>query len=318
MTLTQLKYIVAIDTYRHFGTAAEKTFVSQPTLSMQVQKAEDELGAKLFDRSKQPVVPTQLGTEVIEQARKVLAEMEILDQMVQIRLGVIAGQLKIGVIPTLAPYLLPLFIQSFTDRYPGVKLIMSELTTEMIIANLRSGKIDIGILVTPLQEAGIKEFPLFYEKLLAYVSKKHISDGKSCIAPSDIDPKKLWLLEEGHCFRSQIMNICALKYSAQDQVKLIYESGSIETLRRMIDTNDGITIIPELATIDMNTEQLGRVRHFQEPEPMREVSIVVHRDYIKKKLISILTEEIRACLPDNIRNNTDSNTIPISKPQYQQ
>jgi LysR family hydrogen peroxide-inducible transcriptional activator len=313
MTLVQLKYIVAIDTYRHFGMAAEKCFVSQPTLSMQVQKAEDEIGAKIFDRSKQPVIPTELGIELIEQARKVLSEMEVLDQMVQIRLGVISGQLKIGIIPTLAPYLLPLFIQSFTSKYPRVKLIVSEYTTDMMIANLRSGKIDIGILVTPLQEAGIKEFPLFYEELLAYVSRKHASEKKTYILPQDIDPKKLWLLEEGHCFRSQIMNLCALKNSIDDQSQFIYESGSIETLRRMIDTNDGITIIPELATTDMNDEQLSQVRYFAEPAPMREVSIVVHRDYIKKKLIMILSEEIRSCLPPKIRNNKNNYIVPVIK-----
>ncbi|KRT17863.1 transcriptional regulator [Pedobacter ginsenosidimutans] len=313
MTIVQLKYIVAVDTYRHFALAAEKCYVSQPTMSMQIQKAEEEIGAKIFDRSKQPVIPTELGTELIEQARKILSEVELLDHMVQIRLSVISGQLRIGIIPTLAPYLLPLFIKPFTTKYPRVKLIISEHTTEMMTSSLISGKIDIGILATPLQQAGIKEYPLFYEKLLAYVSKNNGSDKKNYILAKDIDPKKLWLLEEGHCFRSQIMNLCALKHSIDGEGQFIYESGSIETLRRMIDINDGITIIPELATINMNEEQMSQVRYFAEPSPVREISIVVHRDYIKKKLIAIVSEEIMLCLPENVRANINSNTIPVTQ-----
>jgi len=194
MTFVQLQYIIAIDTYRHFADAAKHCFVSQPTLSMQVQKAEDELGIKIFDRSKQPVIPTELGAELIEQARKIIAEKEILEEMVIHKKGIIAGELKIGIIPTLAPYLLPLFVQNFTEKYPQVKLVVNELTTDNIVARLRDGRIDMGILVTPLQETGIKEYPLFYEELMAYVSRKNAAYKKTYMLPQDIDPNKLWLL----------------------------------------------------------------------------------------------------------------------------
>ncbi|MHB8209466.1 LysR substrate-binding domain-containing protein [Mucilaginibacter sp.] len=311
MTFIQLKYIIAIDTFRHFALAAEKCFVSQPTLSMQLQKAEDEMGVRIFDRSKQPLVPTEIGAELIEQARKIIAEVALLDEIVSLRKGVISGELKIGIIPTLAPYLLPLFIQSFTQKYPHVKLIINELTTDAIVADLRHGKIDMGLLVTPLQESGIKEFPLFYEELMAFVSKENAHQEKTYLLPRDIDPNKLWLLEEGHCFRSQIENLCELKKASLEKNYIKYESGSIETLRRMVDTNNGITILPELAIADMTESQLSQVRHFQKPAPMREVSIVVHRDYIKKKLIDVIRKEIILSVPDKIKENKNQYVVPV-------
>lgn len=164
MTFVQLEYIIAVDTWRHFATAAEHCFVSQPTLSMQIQKAEKELGVKIFDRSKQPVIPTEMGRELIEQARKIMAEKKRMDEMVNAKKGILSGELRMGIIPTLAPYLLPLFVQQFTKKYPLVKLIINEMMTDQIISRLRDGKIDMGILVTPLQENGIKEYPLFLRR----------------------------------------------------------------------------------------------------------------------------------------------------------
>ena len=312
MTFVQLQYIIAIDTYRHFAVAAKHCFVSQPTLSMQVQKAEDELGVKIFDRSKQPVIPTELGAELIEQARKIIAEKGILEEMVMHKKGIVAGELKIGIIPTLAPYLLPLFVQNFTEKYPQVKLVVNELTTDNIVAKLRDGRIDMGILVTPLQETGIKEYPLFYEELMAYVSSKNAAYKKTYMLPQDIDPNKLWLLEEGHCFRSQIVNLCELKKASREASHFDYEAGSIETLRRMVDMNDGITILPELATMGMTAKQLSLIRYFKRPAPMREVSIVVHRDFVKKKLIDILAEEILSSVPDKVKQNKSRNVVGIN------
>src|SRR5579872_6898902 len=173
MTFVQLEYIVAVDSYRHFATAAGHCFVTQPTLSMQVQKLEEELGLKIFDRSKQPVIPTEAGRAVIEQARRILAEKQVIGEIIQARKGILTGELRIGIIPTLAPYLLPLFIPSFTAKYPQIKVTVNEVTTEVIITKLREGKIDAGILVTPLLENGIKEHVLFYEELLVFASKKN-------------------------------------------------------------------------------------------------------------------------------------------------
>ena len=311
MTITQLEYIIAIDMHRHFADAAAHCHVTQPTLSMQVHKLEQELGIKLFDRSKQPVIPTEAGKEIIRQAKKVLSEVSLIEDIVQTRKDVLKGQLKVGIIPTLAPYLLPLFVQSFTRKYPQVKLVVNEMTTDFLIERLREGKIDVAILVTPLQEPGIREYILFYEELLAYVSKKNRLYDKQYVLSKDIDPQKLWLLEEGHCFRSQIVNLCELRKAGKEGSLFEYEAGSIETLRRMVEVNDGITILPELATMDLKASQTQLLRKFRNPPPMREVSLVVHRDYMKKRMIDLLRQEIIASIPEKIRKNKPTNVIPI-------
>ena len=311
MTFVQLEYIIAIDTYRHFAKAAEKCFVTQPSLSMQVQKMEEELGLKLFDRSKQPVVPTEAGAAIIEQARKIMAEKTVINEIVQQKKGIITGTLHIGIIPTLAPYLLPLFVQQFLKKYPLVKLVVTELTTERIITRLKEGRIDAGILVTPLDEKGIKEEILFYEEMMAYVSKKDKAYKKMYILPQDIDPNKVWLLEEGHCFRSQIINLCELRKASREGGHFDYEAGSIETLRRLVELNDGITIIPELATLNISKQQMQLIRHFKSPSPMREVSIATHRDFVKKRLIELLKEAVISSLPEKIKKNKAKNVINI-------
>jgi LysR family hydrogen peroxide-inducible transcriptional activator len=312
MTLTQLEYIVAVANEHHFAKAAAQCFVTQPTLSMQIQKLEEEIGIKIFDRNKQPVLPTEAGAELISQARKVLAERDAFLDIIQVQKGVLQGQLTIGIIPTLAPYLLPLFITAFTERYPGVKLVVSELTTDAIVRRLKEGRIDAGVLVTPLQESGIQEEPLFYEELLAYVSKTNAAYKKNYVLAKDIDPNKLWLLEEGHCFRSQIVNLCALRKSSREGSHFEYEAGSIETLRRMVDLGDGVTIIPELATIDMTPKQLSHLRFFKAPSPMREVSLITHRNYIKHRLLKALKETIINSIPAKIKSNKKRNIVPIA------
>ncbi len=311
MTFVQLEYIVAVDTYRHFASAAGHCFVTQPTLSMQVHKLEKELGIKIFDRSKQPVIPTEAGREIIEQARKILGERHLIGEIVQAKKGILTGELRIGIIPTLAPYLLPLFIQGFSTKYPQIKLVVNELTTEWVMTRLREGRIDGGILVTPLQETGIREQVLFYEELLVYVSRKNAAYKKTYMLAQDIDPSKLWLLEEGHCFRSQIVRLCALRKASKEGSHFDYEAGSLETLRRMVELNDGVTILPELAAMDLSTKQRQLIRHFKKPAPMREVSLVVHRDFIKQRLVQALKEEIIRSIPDKVRQNKNLNVIPI-------
>ncbi|NCU05236.1 MAG: LysR family transcriptional regulator [Chitinophagaceae bacterium] len=311
MTLTQLEYLVAIDTYRHFATAASHCFVTQPTLSMQIQKLEEELGIKLFDRSKQPVIPTEAGVEIIEQARKILQERNLISEIAQNKKGLLTGELRIGIIPTLAPYLLPMFAKSFNEKYPSVKLIVHEMMTEYIIRRLREGRIDAGLLVTPLQEKGIKEEVLFYEELLVYVSPRNEAYKKKYVLAKDIDPTKLWLLEEGHCFRSQIVNLCELKKASELSTQFEYEAGSIETLRRMVEMNDGITIMPELSTLEMTPEQQKLLRHFQSPAPAREVSMVVHRDFMKKRLKQALKEEIIAAVPEKLKKKKAQTIVPV-------
>jgi LysR family hydrogen peroxide-inducible transcriptional activator len=247
---------------------------------------------------------------VIAQARKILAAADPLQHIVDQRHGMHTGELKVGIIPTLAPYLLPLFVQSFTQKYPKVKLTVHEMTTEAIITRLREGRLDVAILVTPLNEKGISEQVLFYEKLIAYVSKKNTLYKKHYLLSKDIDPRKLWLLEEGHCFRSQIMNLCELQKAGREGNFFEYEAGSIETLRRMVELNDGITILPELATMDLRSSQLQLLRQFKQPAPMREVSLVVHRDFVKKRLVEIFKKEIVGSIPESIKKNKGE-VIPI-------
>jgi LysR family hydrogen peroxide-inducible transcriptional activator len=185
------------------------------------------------------------------------------------------------------------------------------MTTENIISRLRESRVDVGILVTPLNEKGLKEHVLFYEELVAYVSKKNAVFNKSYVLPQDIDPHKLWLLEEGHCFRSQILNLCELRKASREKSHFEYEAGSFETLRRMVEMNDGITVLPELATTDLSNKQQQLIRHFKKPTPMREVSMIVHRDFVKKRLIEVLKAEIMAAVPDKIKSNKNANVVPV-------
>jgi LysR family transcriptional regulator, hydrogen peroxide-inducible genes activator len=311
MTFVQLEYVVAIDTYRHFAVAAGHCYVTQPTLSMQVHKLENELGLTIFDRSKQPVIPTEAGRAIIDQARKILSERQLIGEIVQTKKGILTGELRIGIIPTLAPYLLPLFIPGFAAKYPQIKLVVNEMTTGMLITQLREGRIDVGILVTPLGENGIREQVLFYEELLVYVSRKNAAYKKTYMLAQDIDPAKLWLLEEGHCFRSQIVRLCELRKASKEGSHFDYEAGSLETLRRMVEINDGITILPELAAMDLSGRQKQLIRHFKRPAPMREVSLVVHRDLVKQRLVHALKEEIIRAVPEKVRQNRNLNVVPI-------
>lgn len=311
MTITQLEYIIALDTYRHFSAAAKQCFVTQPTLSMQIQKLEEELNVKIFDRSKQPVVPTEIGEEILVQSRAIVHEVKMMQQLIKDRQGMLQGELRIGIIPTLAPYLLPVFLQNFLSKYPDVKIRVKELTTEHIIEKLKSGKIDAGLLVTPLQDNSLVEYPLFYEEMVAYVSKNNAAFKKNYVLADDIDLDELWLLEEGHCFRSQVMNLCELQKQNKVHDHFEYESGSIETLRKMVEMNKGITILPEMATYDFTVRQQNMVRHFKSPVPVREVSLVTHRNYVKKKLVDVLKEEVLAALPDKIKRNKKNNLVKI-------
>ena len=311
MTLTQLEYIISVDTHRHFANAAAHCFVTQPSLSMQIQKLEDELGSKIFDRSKQPVIPTEIGREIIAQAKVTIHEAKLIYQLIKDKKDTMEGELRIGIIPTLAPYLLPLFLQPFLSKYPAVKVSVKEMTTDVIIEKLGTGKIDVGLLITPLQNNSVVEYPLFYEELVAYVSKTNEAFKKTYVLPTDIDLKELWLLEEGHCFRSQIINLCELKKQNKEESHFEYEAGSIETLRRMVELHNGVTILPEMATLDFTLNQLNMVRHFISPAPVREISLITHRNFLKKKLLDALKKEVLLALPQKIKLNTKNNVVKI-------
>lgn len=295
MTLTQLEYVVALDTYRHFVQASEHCFVTQPTLSMQVQKLEEELGVRIFDRTKQPVIPTEIGASIIAQARMILREASGVKQIVAEQKDSMAGELRIGIIPTLAPYLLPLLFKQMHEKYPQLILSIKEAITEEILNELKHNRLDCGLVVTPLNEKSIREDVLFYEELFVYVSRKSALYDKKYVIAEDIDPTQLWLLEEGHCFRSQVLNLCELRKHSDFHFK--YETGSLETLKRMVDRSEGITILPELAVIEFSMTQRRRVKRLKSPVPVREVSVVTHRGYMKTRHMKALREEILRIVP---------------------
>ncbi|NQD69853.1 LysR family transcriptional regulator [Sphingobacterium shayense] len=301
MTLVQLEYVIAVDTYRSFVAAAEHCFVTQPTLSMQIQKLEESLGAKLFDRSRQPVVPTEVGEKVIKQARLILMESKKITEILQAEKGEISGELKIGVIPTVAPYLLPDILTLFLKKYPKLQMQVWEHTTERIIQELKMGRLDCGILSTPLQEFGIEETPLYYESFVAYVSKNSALYQKKMLTNEEIAEEKLWLLNEGHCMRGQVLNLCQYKHKLSNEGTFEYNTGSVETLKRMVDVNSGITILPEMSILGYEEEQLDHVRYFKSPEPVREISLVTTSNFVKKQAVNALKNEILNIVPERFK-----------------
>ncbi len=311
MNIQQLEYLVAVDTHRHFVKAAEACFVTQATLSMMLKKLEDELGIKIFDRSRQPVVPTDIGKKIIAQAKIILKENGRIKELINEEQKEMSGELKMGIIPTLAPYLLPLFLPSYLKKYPAVKLHISELTTHEIIHKLERHDIDVGLLATPLYNNTLVETPLFYEDFVVYASANEKLMKKKYILSEDIDVNKLWLLEEGHCMRSQVINLCELKTQEKEVHQLDFETGSIETLKTIVDINKGITIIPSLALKQMSTKQLKNTRHFKKPAPVREIGLVTYRHFVKEKLIASLKEEILANIPAEMKSSKQKEIVMI-------
>lgn len=310
MTLVQLEYIVAVDTYRSFVGAAEKCFVTQPTLSMQVQKLEEMLNVKIFDRSKQPVVPTEIGSQIIAQGRIILQESHKIKEIINSQQQDIIGELRIGIIPTVAPYLLPQVISGMMEKYPDLKLLIWEYTTEDIIHHLKTGVLDCGILATPIGDPATAEIPLYYESFVTYVSKNSKLFKKKNIDPDDLEEENIWLLNEGHCMRSQVLNICRTTKDNRLQ-GLTYNTGSVETLIRMVDRNDGATLVPELALLELSNKQLTKVRTFKSPEPVREISLVTHKNFIKKRMLNAFREEILAVIPKTMKQRKKKDIIGI-------
>ncbi len=297
ITLTQLEYIVAIDEYRHFATAAEKCFVTQPTLSMQIKKLEDELGVIIFDRSRQPVVPTDLGAKLIEQARMTLSATQRIKEIIQEEQQEVEGTLKIGIIPTLAPNLLPVFIGPYIRKYPAVKVEVEELVSEEIIRRLKRDMLDVGLFVTPYHDEKIVERPVFYEEMLVYAHPDSELLKKKEVGHEDIVTSDIWMLGNGHCFRNQVVNLCEMSASQHKNLPFEFESNSLETLMRIVDVEGGFTLIPELALQYMSPEKKKQVRSIANTKPLREVSVIYSRHFTKQRLITLLCDEIKSVVP---------------------
>jgi LysR family hydrogen peroxide-inducible transcriptional activator len=299
-TLTQLEYLVAVEKLRHFGRAAKACHVSQPTLSMQLHKLEEEYGVTFFDRSKQPILTTVEGAELIEQAKAVLREMGRLDFIRRNRSAAPSGELKLAVIPTLAPYLLPRFLGDFAQRHPKVKLVIQEMTTESIIDALEDDEIDAGVLATPLHAEHLTERPLFYEPFLLYLSAGHPLGRLERIHEEKLDAKDIWLLSEGHCLRSQVIRVCSLRGKPGIFPNVRFESGSLETVIHLVEQGHGYTLLPLLATQGFARSRKEMLKPFAKPIPSREVSLVYRRTQFKLGILDALTEAIQQSLPDDL------------------
>ena len=293
MTITQLKYVLAVAEHQNFTKAAAHVFVTQPTLSMQIQKLEEELSILIFDRSKKPIELTEVGEKIVNQARNIVNESERMQDVVDQEKGFIGGNFRLGIIPTVMPTLLPMFLKSFIKKYPKVHLKIEELTTAEIIIKLNDGHLDAAIAATPLVQEKIKERVLYFEPFVGYVPLNHRLNSKKYLDRSDLDINDILLLEDGHCFRDGVINICkSLKHNAAiDSFQV--ESGSFETLIKLSNEGFGMTLLPYLNTLDIpKEEQKKYLRYFNEPSPAREVSLLYRKSELKMQIIDSLYDII--------------------------
>jgi LysR family hydrogen peroxide-inducible transcriptional activator len=295
MTLQQLEYIVAVDECRHFARAAEQCRVTQPTLSAMIQKLEDELGVRVFDRNCQPIAPTAVGEIVIRQARETLRQSKAIHEMVLEEKASMGGVFRVGILPTIAPYLLPRFFPQLMSKYKTLDIQVAEMRTKDIKQALIEGKLDAGILA---QIDGLEEFnqePLFYEQYFAYVSKESNLFGNNVVRTSDLTSEQLWLLDEGHCFRDQMLRFCQLQSAKVSQ--LAYRLGSMETFMRMVESGKGTTFIPELAVEQLSEGQRKLVHPFAIPIPTRQLVMITNKTFVRDTLLKALVEDIRQSVP---------------------
>ncbi len=313
-TLTQLEYIAAVDRFRHFGKAAKACHVSQPTLSMQIQKAEEELGVVLFDREKKPIEPTEKGLQLLLQVTQVIGEHQRLMQLAKDRSGEISGNFRLGIIPTLAPYVLPLFVRNFSSEYPKVNLYVEEVKTADIVTRIRNDELDCGLLATPLSENHMTEHVLFYEPFYLYVYPGHKLADRKKIVEGDLDSKELLLLQDGHCFRNQVVHYCGVPSRKGTVGSVRFESGSFETLRNLVDEEYGYTLFPHLFVARLSGPEKARsVRLLTNPQPAREVSLITREHHLKTNIVLALKESIIKSLPKELRafKNDQAEILPV-------
>ncbi|CAM1335179.1 LysR family transcriptional regulator [Tenacibaculum aestuariivivum] len=312
MTITQLKYTLAVAEYKNFTIAAEHCFVTQPTLSMQIQKLEDELEAKIFNRSKKPIELTDVGKKIIEQAKVIVDESNRIIDIVHQQKGFVGGEFKLGIIPTIMPTLLPMFLKTFNKSYPKVQLIIEELTTEEIIRKLTDGHIDAALAATPLENEAIKERVLYYEPFVGLIPNEHVLFEKTKIKVEDLELDDILLLEDGHCFKNSIINLCRThKKSSAHRFQL--ESGSFDTLIKLSKDGLGMTLLPYLNTLDLNEKDKLNLREFETPPPAREVSLIYHKSQLKMQLIEALKTTIDNVIRGAIAFSDVEIISPINK-----
>ncbi|MBV3827229.1 MULTISPECIES: hydrogen peroxide-inducible genes activator [Bacteroides] len=295
MTLQQLEYILAVNQFRHFAKAAEYCRVTQPTLSAMIQKLEEELDTRIFDRSQQPICPTPVGILIIEQAQKILVQANRIKNIIEEEKHSLTGTFKLGILPTVAPYLLPRFFPQLMKKYPDLDIRVIEMKTNDIKKALQTGEIDAGIVASLAGMEELQQTPLFYEQFFVYMSRKDILFNSEVIRTSDLNGEQLWLLDEGHCFRDQLVRFCQMKSARASQ--LAYHLGSMETFMRMVESGKGVTFIPELAVLQLGDIQKELVRPFAIPCPTRQIVMLTNKNFIRHTLLEALTKEIKSSIP---------------------
>lgn len=298
MTLQQLEYVVAVDKHRHFVRAAKECSVTQSTLSSMIQKLEAELDVVIFNRKAHPVEPTELGVQIIKQAKVLLHNASQLHELTLSEKQQCSGKVRLGIIPTIAPYIVPSLIEYIHTEHPSINLTIIENTTANLIKALEAAEVDMALLATPLEQIGLLEVPIYYEKFIGYVAEDSPLFDKDYIEAHDISSHNMWVLKEGHCLRNQVINFCENDSSHST----IYEAGSIDTLIRIVDKNGGHTIIPELHTASLNQAQRRRVRRIKSPEPLREVSLTIREDYVREKILNIIAQGVKNSVPSEMVN----------------
>lgn len=302
-SIDQLRYLVAVAEEKHFGNAARKCHVAQPSLSVQIQKLEEELGVIIFDRSKKPILITDIGAAIIDQARTILRQHQSLRDIADMGNSHPKGTFHLGIIPTLSSYLIPQFLPPFSKAYPDVELSINEYKTEEIIRLLVDDKLDAGILVTPLKDSRLIERHLFFEPFYVYASPQHPLTQQKMVSERALSAADLWLLEEGHCFRNQVLRICRLDKSASVLPNVKFESGNLETLKKLVQKSHGYTLLPQLAANELGKKEVAKyLRPFKAPVPTREVSLVYSRSFLKEQIMNALEQAILQSLPANIHS----------------
>jgi len=313
MTITQLQYVLAVAEHKNFTLAAEKCFVTQPTLSMQIQKIEEELSILIFDRSKKPIQLTEIGQKIVNQAKNIVNEADRIKDIVEQQKGFVGGEFRLGIIPTIMPTLLPMFLNNFIKKYPKIKLIIEELNTDEIITRLKNGHLDAAIAATPLMEEKIKEVVLYFEPFVAYIPESHPIFNKNEIDVNDLNLDEILLLQDGHCFRDGILNLCKNNGQNSDTNHFRIESGSFETLIKLADEGLGTTLLPYLHTLDLPEKNKAKLRHFKEPKPAREVSLIFPKTELKIHIIDALRTTIAGVVKGAIVFQNVEIISPITK-----
>ncbi|MBX3017819.1 MAG: LysR family transcriptional regulator [Bdellovibrionaceae bacterium] len=313
-SLTQLEYVLTVNRLGQFAKAAEACNVTQPTLSMQIQKLEEELGVVIFDRSKKPILLTDVGRKLVEQMTAVVHEARRIESLIQNeKKGAQAGELRLGVIPTIAPYLLPKLLPHLESNYPEIELVIKELRTSDIIDALENDEIDVGILATPLGRPKIQEVALYYEPFSVFCRKNHEYAAQKKMKYTSLKMDDVWLLEEGHCMRNQVLDLCSNRKVRGGRRRYQFESGNLETLKNLVEQYGGYTLLPSLATENLRADT--KLVGFERPVPAREIGLVYRREHFRSELIEVLGDAILASIPDEVRRirPKDLEVLPITE-----